>query len=287
MAVQQKCIYVSVAGSTNVGKSTFVNFLVGSKISIVTPKPQTTRYNLRGIVNHKNTQIILLDTPGLFAPSKPFDEALLKSAFQGVREGEIILVMIDARIGLRDKRLLDLLASLDKRAILVINKIDLVRNKEHLLQISEQANGLFNFEQSFMVSARTGDGVLDVQQYLIDVAPQAHWLYPPDHLTDATMRFTAEEITREKLFLQLRQELPYYLSVKTDKWQEEEKSVKIYQTIYVARESHKTIVVGKAGRQIKSVGESARSEIKQLLEKAVHLFLYVKVQQPDLQKKLI
>ncbi|GFZ77390.1 GTPase Era [Rickettsiales bacterium] len=284
--MQQKCIYVSVAGPTNAGKSTFINFLVGSKISIVTPKPQTTRYNLRGIVNHKNTQIILLDTPGLFAPSRHFDNMLLKSAFQGVREGEIILVMIDARVGLRDEKLLELLAGLDKRAILVINKIDLVRNKERLLQISEQANALFNFEQTFMVSARTGDGALDVRQYLIDIAPQARWLYPPDHLTDATMRFTAEEITREKLFLQLRQELPYYLTVKTDKWQEEEKSVKIHQTIYVARKSHKTIVVGKGGRQIRSIGEDARSEIGQILEKTAHLFLYVKVHCLELQKEL-
>lgn len=276
-----RCGFVALIGSTNVGKSTLVNALVGAKVAIVTPKAQTTRALLRGIATAGRAQIILVDTPGLFTPRRRLDRAMVASAWSGAGDADIVCVMIDAQHGFAAETpaLLDRLVETRKPTALVLNKIDLVE-KPNLLALADEANARAPFAATFMVSALNGDGVADLKRWLAEAVPQGPWLYPEDQIADAPSRTLAAEITREKLYLRLHQELPYQSTVETEAWTERpDGSVRIEQTIYVERESQRKIVLGKGGATIKAIGAAARKEIAALIEQPVHLFLFVKVRE--------
>jgi GTPase len=276
-----RCGFVALMGATNVGKSTLVNALVGAKVTIVSPKVQTTRALLRGIAIEGEAQIILVDTPGLFTPRRRLDRAMLASAWSGAGDADVICVMIDAKQGLAPE-VADLLARMTespKPKALVLNKIDLVE-KPALLTLAHEANARATFGATFMISALSGNGVADLKNWLARTVPEGPWLYPEDQIADAPSRSLAAEITREKLYLRLHQELPYQSAVETDAWTERpDGSVRIEQTIYVARESQRKIVLGKGGQTIKAIGAAARKEIAELIEQPVHLFLFVKVRE--------
>lgn len=266
-------------GAPNVGKSTLVNRLVGSKVSIVSPKVQTTRSRVLGIVICGPAQLILIDTPGIFDPRRRLDRAMVAAAWSGAGDADAIVLLVDSRKGLtRETR--DIVARLKDRhqsAILALNKIDLV-GKPVLLDLARELTASGIFTDTFMISAQTGDGVGDLLGCLVERLPVGPWLFPEDQISDMPMRLLAAEITREKLYLQLRQELPYAAAVETERWTEQEDaSVRIDQVIYVLRPNQKGIVLGKRGQQIKSIGAAARLELEALLERRVHLFLYVKV----------
>jgi GTP-binding protein Era len=276
-----RCGFVALIGSTNVGKSTLVNALVGSKVAIVTPKAQTTRALLRGIATEGPAQIILVDTPGLFAPRRRLDRAMVASAWSGAGDADVICVIIDAQHGFAQETqaLLDRLADLRQPKALVLNKIDLIE-KPRLLGLAQDANTHAAFAATFMISALKGDGVADLRGWLASTVPGGPWLYPEDQIADAPSRSLAAEITREKLYLRLHQELPYQSTVETDAWNERpDGSLRIEQTIYVERESQRKIVLGKGGQTIKAIGAAARKEIAELFERPVHLFLFVKVRE--------
>ena len=277
----QRCGFVALMGATNVGKSTLVNALVGAKVTIVSPKVQTTRALLRGIAIEGSAQIILVDTPGLFTPRRRLDRAMLASAWSGAGDADVICVMIDAKQGLAPEvaELLARMSELPQPKALVLNKVDLV-DKPTLLALAHEANARAAFGATFMISALSGDGVPDLKQWLAGAVPTGPWLYPEDQIADAPSRSLAAEITREKLYLRLHQELPYQSAVETDAWTERpDGSVRIEQTIYVARESQRKIVLGKGGQTIKAIGAAARKEIAELIEQPVHLFLFVKVRE--------
>lgn len=266
-------------GAPNVGKSTLVNRLVGSKVSIVSPKVQTTRSRVLGIVIAGHAQLILIDTPGIFVPRRRLDRAMVAAAWSGASDADAIVVLVDSSKGLtRETR--DIVARLkdrQQRAILALNKIDLV-SKPVLLDLTASLTAAGIFTDTFMISAETGDGVGDLLNCLLGRLPPGPWLFPEDQISDMPMRLLAAEITREKLYLQLRQELPYAAAVETERWTEQEDgSARIDQVIYVLRPNQKGIVLGKAGQQIKRIGAAARSELETLLERRVHLFLHVKV----------
>jgi GTP-binding protein Era len=276
-----RCGFVALIGSTNVGKSTLVNALVGSKVAIVTPKAQTTRALLRGIATDGTAQIILVDTPGLFTPRRRLDRAMVASAWSGAGDADVISVIIDAQHGLAQEtpELLDRLQELRQPKALVLNKIDVV-DKPSLLGLAEDANARAGFAATFMISALKGDGVADLKRWLANAVPAGPWLYPEDQIADAPSRSLAAEITREKLYLRLHQELPYQSTVETEAWNERpDGSLRIEQTIYVERESQRKIVLGKGGQTIKAIGAAARQEIAALFERPVHLFLFVKVRE--------
>jgi GTPase len=275
------CGFIALIGAPNVGKSTLVNALVGSKVAIVSHKVQTTRSPLRGIAIAGRSQLIFVDTPGIFAPKRRLDRAMVTSAWTGAHDADVVAVILDAKRGIDAEAgvILDKLADLRARKILLINKVDLVE-KSLLLEIARQANSQAMFAATFMVSALTGDGVADVKNWLAGHVPQGPWLYPEDQVTDAPLRQLAAEITREKLYSRLHQELPYASTVETDQWQERrDGSIRIEQTIYVERESQRKIVLGKAGRTIKAIGTDARNAIAAMVEAPVHLFLFVKVRE--------
>jgi GTP-binding protein Era len=281
MDERTRCGFVALIGATNVGKSTLVNALVGSKVAIVTPKAQTTRALLRGIAIAGRAQVILVDTPGLFAPRRRLDRAMVASAWSGAGDADVVCVMIDARhsFAAETPALLDRLADLRKPTALVLNKIDAV-DKPSLLGLAQEANARAAFAATFMISALNGDGVAELKVWLADAVPEGPWLYPEDQIADAPSRSLAAEITREKLYLRLHQELPYQSTVETDTWTERpDGSVRIEQTIYVERESQRKIVLGKGGQTIKAIGAAARKEIAALIEQPVHLFLFVKVRE--------
>jgi GTP-binding protein Era len=274
-----------VIGAPNVGKSTLVNAMVGTKVTIVSPKVQTTRTVIRGIAIEDASQLIFVDTPGIFAPRRRLDRAMVAVAWSGAQEADIVALMIDAKRGLDD----DTTAIMDKLAesaprtravkILVVNKVDLVE-KPSLLGLVGAANERIRFDATFMVSALSGNGVADVKRWLAANVPPGPWHYPEDQISDAPMRALAAEITREKIYLRLHQELPYRSTVETDMWKElRDGSVRIEQTIFVERESQRKIVLGKDGQAIRAIGSEARKEIAQLIEKPVHLFLFVKVRE--------
>jgi GTP-binding protein Era len=272
--------FVAILGAPNVGKSTLLNRLVGAKVSIVTPKAQTTRRRIIGITVCGPSQLMFVDTPGVFAPRRRLDRAMVKAAWAAAGDADLVLFVLDARRGLDDEAVavIDGLRAVDRPKLLVINKIDLVRH-ERLLPLIAETNARHAFAATFLVSAATGDGCDDL---LADAAmrlPEGPWLYPEDQLSDLSSRAMAAEITREKLFLQLQQELPYSITVETESWAESKdgKEVRIDQTIYVVRESQKAIVLGKGGRQIKAIGAAARRELEEILGVRVHLFLFVKV----------
>ncbi len=275
----RRCGYAALVGAPNAGKSTLMNRLMGTKVSIVTPKVQTTRTRIIGVVVHGETQIVFVDTPGIFAPRRRLERAMVKSAWGGAADADVVVVLVDSERGIcRDtRRIIDGLKKNQRKAILVLNKIDLMK-REALLGLADTLNREGLFDEIFMVSALTGDGVDDLAPLLAGILPQGPWLYPEDHLTDMNERLFAAEITREQLFLRLHQELPYALTVETDEWEPKaDGSVRIGQVIYVERTSQRAIVLGKGGQQIKAVGAAARAELETLLDRRVHLFLFVKV----------
>ena len=277
----QRCGFVAVIGAPNVGKSTLVNALVGSKVTIVSPKVQTTRTVIRGIAVEGSSQLIFVDTPGIFAPRRRLDRAMVAVAWNGAQEADIIALMMDARRGLDDETtaILDKLGETAGVKTLVVNKVDLV-DKPSLLGLVGTANERMKFEATFMVAALTNYGVGDVKHWLAGHVPPGPWHYPEDQISDAPVRALAAEITREKIYLRLHQELPYRSTVETDQWKElRDGSVRIEQTIFVERESQRKIVLGKDGQAIRAIGSEARKEIAQLIEKPVHLFLFVKVRE--------
>ena len=276
-----RCGFVALIGAPNVGKSTLVNALVGSKVTIVSRKVQTTRALIRGIVIEDNAQIILVDTPGIFSPKRRLDRAMVKTAWSGAHDADLVCVLLDAKSGIDDEAesILNRVASVDHGKILVLNKIDLVP-REKLLALAQAANDRIKFANTFMISALSGDGVEDLRKALAAAVPPGPYLYPEDQMSDAPLRSLAAEITREKIFQQLHQELPYQSTVETDSWTErKDKSVRIEQTIFVEREGQRKIVLGKGGATIKSIGAEARKEIAEIVGVPVHLFLFVKVRE--------
>ncbi|MGA7484583.1 MAG: GTPase Era [Bradyrhizobium sp.] len=275
------CGFVALIGAPNVGKSTLVNALVGSKVTIVSRKVQTTRALIRGIVVENNAQIILVDTPGIFAPKRRLDRAMVSTAWSGAHDADLVCVLLDAREGLDEEAeaIFAKLANVAHDKILVINKIDLLL-REKLLALAKAANDRIAFKQTFMISALSGNGVDDLRRTLAAMVPPGPFHYPEDQMSDAPIRQLAAEITREKIFQKLHQELPYRSTVETDGWTErKDKSVRIEQTIFVERESQRKIVLGKGGATIKSIGADARKEIAEIIEQPVHLFLFVKVRE--------
>jgi GTP-binding protein Era len=276
-----RCGFVALIGAPNAGKSTLLNALVGSKVTIVSRKVQTTRALIRGIAIEDKSQLIFVDTPGIFAPRRRLDRAMVTSAWSGAHDADLVGVLIDARKGLDEEaeEILAKLAEVRQPKVLLLNKIDVVP-KENLLTLAQAANAKAAFEATFMISALTGDGVADLKTWLAAHVPPGPFLYPPDQMSDAPLRQLAAEITREKLFERLHQELPYHSTVETETWKElRDGAVRIEQTIYVERESQRKIVLGKSGQTIKAIGEAARKEIAGLVEGKVHLFLFVKVRE--------
>ncbi len=280
-AAETRCGFIALIGAPNVGKSTLVNALVGSKVAIVTHKVQTTRAPVRGIALAGSAQLVFIDTPGIFAPKRRLDRAMVETAWGGALDADVIGLLIDARRGIDEEAetILERLAEVRGRKILIINKIDLVA-RPSLLALAQDANARVRFDASFMLSALTGDGVEDLKSWLAADVPSGPWHYPEDEISDAPLRSVAAEITREKLYLRLHEELPYQSTVETDAWKDlKDGSVRIEQTIYVERESQRKIVLGKGGQTIKAIGADARREIAAIVGAPVHLFLFVKVRE--------
>jgi GTP-binding protein Era len=278
MSKDLRCGVVAIIGEPNAGKSTLINQLVGGKVSIVTPKVQTTRFNVRGICQEGDAQIILVDTPGIFDASASFEKAMVKAAWSGIGDADAVLLLIDSKAGLRDstQKLFQKLTATTKPLFLALNKIDKV-SKEQLIQLAAACGEPGLFHDIFMISAKNGDGVNKLKRTIASVLPAGPWHYPDDTLSDISLRLLAAEITREKLFLMLKQELPYSLLVETESWEEDERFIKLSQVIYIQRETQKKIIVGEKGSMIKRVGISARRELEAMTGKKIHLALYVKV----------
>ncbi|MBS0563547.1 MAG: GTPase Era [Proteobacteria bacterium] len=279
--------FVALIGEPNAGKSTLLNRMVGAKVSIVTHKVQTTRARIRGIAIEGAAQIVFVDTPGLFRPRRRLDRAMVAAAWGGAADADIVVLLIEAHRGLTDgvQAILDALKERAGRVALAINKIDRVR-AEDLLALSQRLNVAFPFERTFMISAEKGYGCDDLKRWLADVLPPGPWLYPEDQIADLPLRMIAAEVTREKLTLRLHEELPYQLTVETERWEEKpDGSVRIDQLVYVARDGHKGIVLGNRGETIKAVGSQARAELMEFLDRPVHLFLQVKVRPNWLEEK--
>ncbi len=278
---QRSCGFATLIGAPNAGKSTLTNHLVGTKVSIVTHKVQTTRARLRGILMEGNVQVVLVDTPGIFTPRRRLDRAMVDAAWSGAREGDVILCMVDVERGLSAdvERILKGLNDLSGLKALVLNKIDKTGN-DTLLALTKQISELVSFDETFMISALRGHGVPDLKDWLVEKMPAGPWHFPEDQLVDAPMMLTAAEITREKIYLRLHQELPYASTVETTEWKNlDNGSVRIEQTIFVERDSQKMIVLGKGGRSIKAISQESRRELAEILEMPVHLFLFVKVRE--------
>jgi len=278
---QTRCGYVALIGAPNSGKSTLLHRLVGRKLAIVTPKAQTTRNRLLGIAMEGPTQIVFVDTPGIFAPRRRLDRAMVAAAWSGAEDADEALLLVDASRGIdRDtRRILDRLAGRSRRSILALNKIDLVP-RESLLGLTDALSREGLFDPIFMISGLKGDGVEDVKRHLAASLPQGPWLFPEDQLSDAPERLIAAEVTREQVFLQLHDELPYASTVETEQWEDKpDGSVRIEQVIYVQRPSQRAIVLGEGGKRIKTIGARARAELEHMLERRMHLFLFVKVRQ--------
>ncbi|MFO0995196.1 MAG: GTPase Era [Alphaproteobacteria bacterium] len=282
MAEPTRCGYVALLGAPNAGKSTLLNALVGAKVSIVTPKVQTTRARIIGIAIKGAAQIVYVDTPGIFAPKRRLERAMVEAAWQGARDADVIVLLVDAAAS-DENREADtdaIVAGLKEAglsAILALNKIDLVAPPV-LLGLADRLNRTGVFSETFMISALTRDGVADLEDRIVSLLPEGPFLYPEDQVTDLPLRQLAAEATREQLFLQLRQEVPYALTVETESWEERgDGSVRIEQTVYVERESQKGIVLGERGQRIKTVGAAARASLERFLDRRVHLFLTVKV----------
>ena len=277
----KRCGFAAIIGAPNAGKSTLVNKLVGAKISIVSHKVQTTRARIRAIYLNGSAQVILVDTPGIFKPRRKLDEAMVGNAWGGATEADAVLLLVDARRGVDEEfvAITDTFKAQNIKAILVINKIDLLP-AEKLLALSQELNAVYDFTETFMVSAVTGSGVEKLGERLAALMPAGEWLYPEDQTADVHLRFIAAEITREKIYERLHDELPYSSTVETEAWEErKDGSVKISQAIFVERDTQKAIVLGKGGAQIKLLGTLARADMEESFERKVHLFLFVKVRE--------
>lgn len=275
----QKCGFAAVIGAPNAGKSTLINRLVGAKVSIVTHKVQTTRTRVLGIAVVDETQVIFIDTPGIFMPKKRLDRAMVGAAWQGAKDADLVLLLVDAQAGVtRDVSVIvDKLHADQRRAVLVLNKVDGMK-RDKLLGLTATLNEKHEFTDTFMISALNGSGTDDLMAFIAGGMPKGPWLFLDDQLSDMPQRLLAAEITREKLFLNVHQELPYALTVETDTWKNtKDGGVRIEQTIYVQRESQRSILLGKGGSKIKTIGSAARHELSEILECPVHLFLFVKV----------
>lgn len=273
--------FVSLIGAPNAGKSSIINDFAGSKVSIVSPKAQTTRTVIKGIGIFENTQIIFLDTPGIFAPKRRLDRAMVLSAWGALKDSDAVALVIDAHRGFdfESKAIVEKLKEDKIKAILVLNKTDLTK-KDKLLALSAEINNMYAFEETFFVSAQTGEGLKDFYAYLAENLPQSPWFYPEDEMSDLPLKLLAAEVVREKLFLYLKDELPYALTVEPELWERrEDGSVRAEMTIYVERDNQKIIVLGKGGQMIKKIGMAARKELEELLEDRIHLFLFVKVRE--------
>ncbi len=276
-----RCGFIALIGAPNAGKSTLINALVRSKVSIVSHKVQTTRMPVRGIIIEGVSQLIFVDTPGIFAPKRRLDRAMVTSAWAGAKDADLSGLLIDARKGMdaEAEAIVKHLSGTAGRKFLVLNKVD-VTDKPALLALATALNERVKFQSTFMVSALTGDGVDDMRSWLAGEVPPGPWLYPEDQMSDAPLRQLAAEITREKMFNRLHQELPYQSTVETEAWEEKKDgSVRIEQTIFVERESQKKIVIGKGGQTLKAIGAEARKELSGIVEAPVHLFLFVKVRE--------
>lgn len=287
---KQKCLKVVFAGLPNVGKSSLTNAIVGEKISIITPKVQTTRDIIRGVFIEDDTQIIIIDTPGLFIPKKErlLERKIVKNAWNGIEEADIVCIIIDSETGITE-RVKNIIADIKKKQnefIFILNKVDLV-DKVKLLEMAKQLNDLYpDYKQLFMVSAMTGDNLKKLKDYLVEIAPERSWLFDKDEITDAPMKFIASEITREKLFYNLRQDLPYSVDVITEKWEDfDNGDIKIQQVIRVLKESQKSIVIGKRGSMLKKINMEARKEIEEFFGQKVHLYIFVKIQDKWIDEK--
>ena len=268
-------------GAPNAGKSTLLNRLVGAKVSIVSPKVQTTRTRILGIALRGDAQIVFVDTPGIFKPRRRLDRAMVAAAWAGAADADLVVLLVDAARGISPevRDILEGLKKAGRKVILALNKIDAVK-REALLALSAELNASGVVTDTFMISATTGDGVEDLMVMLVDNLAEGPWLYPGDQISDMPERLLAAEVTREKLFLQLRAELPYALTVETEEWKDQKDgSVRISQIIYVQRDSQKSIVLGKGGQMIRTVGASARLDLEAMLGRRVHLFLFVKVRE--------
>lgn len=276
--IDQKCGVIALIGAPNSGKSTLVNTMCGAKVSIVSPKVQTTRVNIKAIIMAKAAQLVVIDTPGIFAAQKSREKILVKNAWQAVAEADIVALVVDVTRGV-NAGLQDIIGTLKKREmqpILILNKIDKI-SPQKLLPLAQELNNLGIFSQIFMVSAKTASGVDDLTNYLAGLAPTRPFLFPEDQLTDAPMRFLAEEITREKLFLNLNQELPYSIDIVTESWKESKNATTIHQAILVTKSAHKSIILGKNGNFIKKIGQASRLELEGIIGHKVNLFIFVKV----------
>ncbi len=281
--------FVALIGEPNAGKSTLLNRMVGAKISIVTHKVQTTRTRIRGVAIEGDSQIVFVDTPGLFRPRRRLDRAMVAAAWAGASDADVVVLMVEAHRGVTEgvEKIVEALGERtgDQVVALAINKIDRVR-REALLALTGQLNEMYPFERTFLISAEKGHGVEDLRRWLAGQMPQGPWLYPEDQIADLPMRMIAAEITREKLTLRLHQELPYQLTVETENWEErKDGSVRIDQVVYVARDGHKGIVLGHRGETIKAVGQAARAELEEFLGRRVHLFIQVKVRPGWLEER--
>jgi GTP-binding protein Era len=274
-----RCGFIAVIGAPNAGKSTLVNTLVGAKVAIVNRKVQTTRTTLRGIAVVGTSQLVFIDTPGIFAPQRRLDRAMVDAAWGGAGDADQVLLVVDAAKGIDEdvERILGKLQG-GKTQLLALNKIDRVK-KERLLNLAAQLNARASFATTFMISALSGDGVEDLKTYLARTVPPGPWHYPEDEISDAPMRVMAAEITREKMYDRLHEELPYQAAVETTAWLEQKNGIRIEQTIFVERDSQKRIVLGKGGSMIKQLSTEARKEMTKVLERPVHLFLFVKVRE--------
>ncbi|WP_428926670.1 GTPase Era [Marinibacterium sp. SX1] len=275
--------FVALIGEPNAGKSTLLNRMVGAKVSIVTHKVQTTRARIRGVAMEGDSQIVFVDTPGLFRPRRRLDRAMVAAAWGGAADADIIVMLVEAHRGVTEgvEQILENLAEVagDRPVALAINKIDRVKS-DVLLGLTKDLNDRFGFVQTYLISAEKGYGVDDLRKWLAAELPESPWLYPEDQIADLPMRMIAAEMTREKLTLRLHQELPYQLTVETESWQErKDGSARVDQMIYVARDGHKGIVLGKKGETIKAISQLAREELEEFLGRKVHLFLQVKVRE--------
>lgn len=276
-----RCGFIALVGAPNAGKSTLLNSLVGSKVSIVTHKAQTTRAQIRGVVTEGDSQVVFIDTPGIFAPKRRLDRAMVEAAWTGAGDADFVALIIDAERGVTPEveALLQGLEAVNNPRVLVLNKIDLLK-REKLLGLSEAINARLRFDKTFMISAQKGDGIRDFLAWAEASVPLGPWHFPEDHLTDLTLALTSAEVTREKLFLRIHDEIPYNATVETEKFTvQKDGSYKIDQVIYLAREAHKKIVLGAGGATIKSIGADARAELMDMFETKVHLFLFVKVRE--------
>lgn len=276
----EKCGFVTLLGAPNAGKSTLVNYMVGAKVSIVSPKVQTTRSRVRGIVVKGDCEIVLIDTPGIFKPKRRLDRAMVAAAWQEAEYSDVRLLLVDAKRGIDDdtRSIMDSLVKNKQKCVLVLNKTDLVKPAK-LVELSAELNKSALFSETFMLSAATGEDVDTLEEYLLSRMPEGSFMFPADQVSDLPDKLLAAEITREKLYMNLNQELPYISTVQTESFKEDDKGIRIDQTIYVEKNNQKQIVIGKNGTMIKKIGTQARQELEKLFDCRVHLFLFVKVRE--------